>query len=157
MIEAILIFLLGATIMLGLIKKALRFHKGHGISILVPFHCPNKDDQRVKNWEWLKKYWECHLPGAQIVEGTDWHAVMSNAPFSKSAAVNNAAAKATGDILAIVDADGFINADVVLEAAEKIREARKRGHRLWFVPYRWFYRLTEECSKKLLRSKPCHP
>lgn len=157
MIEVILI--LAGVIMLGLLKKLHRklTRRGRGISILVPFHCSDENNQRAENWRWLRKYWKCHLPGAQIVEGEDWHAFLHDAPFSKSAAVNNAAKKATGDIFVIVDADGYIEADAVLEAAKRIREARKRGHRLWFVPYRWFYRLTEECSRKLLDSSPCHP
>jgi glycosyltransferase involved in cell wall biosynthesis len=156
MIEIILA--IGAIAMFGLIEKIRRMRKGHGISILVPFHCPDQSHQRVKNWHWLKRYWKCHLPGAQIIEGNDWRSLLHpEVPFSKSAAVNNAAKKATGDIFVIVDADGYIAADAVLEAADRIRHARKRGHKLWFVPYRWFYRLTEECSRKLLHSNPCRP
>ena len=56
-----------------------------------------------------------------------------------------------------MDADGFVPAASILLCAEKIRRARKRGHRLWFVPYRRFYRLTEAASQKLLKSNPCHP
>jgi glycosyltransferase involved in cell wall biosynthesis len=155
-IEAILL-LIGAIAMFGLIKKIRRMSKGRGISILVPFHCPKEGDQRIENWNWLKRYWKCHLPGAEIVEGNDWQAILHDVPFSKSVAVNNAARKATGDIYVIVDADGYIDAEAVLEAADKIREARRHGHKLWFVPYRWFYRLTEEHSRKLLRSNPCFP
>ncbi len=143
--------------MLGLVHKLSRMFKGRGISILVPFHCPDKHNQRAKNWHWLKKYWECHLPGAEIIMGEDHYGHRHRLPFSKSAAVNDAASKASGDIFAIVDADGYIDSNAILEAAKKIRHARKRGHKLWFVPYRWFYRLTEECSLRLLHSNPCRP
>lgn len=152
-----ILILMGVTLMVGLIESLCGFRKGHGISILVPFHCPDEHNQRAKNWHWLKKYWECHLPGAEIIVGKDKIAKEFDLPFSKSAAVNDAASRASGDIYVIVDADGYIDSKAVLVAAEKIRKARKKGHRLWFVPYRWFYRLTEECSKKLLHSKPCHP
>ena len=133
---------------------ALRPRKGHGISIIIPFRCSDPDDQRVKNLEWLKRYWRSQLPGAEIVMGEDpdW-----NRPFSKSIAVNNAAARAKGDIYVIVDADGYISAESVLHCAHEIREARKKGERLWFVPYRQFYRLTQDASKWLLRSDPAQP
>jgi hypothetical protein len=78
-------------------------------------------------------------------------------PFSKSVAVNNAAAKAKGDVFVIIDADGYMQADSVLYCAEEIRTARKRGKKLWFVPYRQFYRLTEEASRCLLQSDPASP
>lgn len=153
----IISILLGVSLMFGLLETFRRSRKGHGISILVPFHCPDKHNQRAKNWRWLKKYWAANLPGAEIIIGEDKTAIELGLPFSKSTAVNNAASRASGDIFVIVDADGFIAVDAVLEAAKKIRHARKKGHRLWFVPYRWFLRLTEECSRMLLESDPANP
>ena len=78
-------------------------------------------------------------------------------PFSKSVAVNDAASKATGDVFVIVDADGFLSAESVLHCAKEIRSARKNQKKLWFIPYRQFYRLTEEASKYLLESDPARP
>jgi hypothetical protein len=129
---------------------------GRGISILVPFHCPDENNRRSVNWRWLKKYWECHLPGAEIVVGDDSFAG-PDVPFSKSAAVNDAASRATGDIFVIVDADGYIDIDSVIHCAKSIREAKKKGQRLWYVPYRQFYRLTDEASQKVLNSDPRNP
>src|SRR5271157_3288805 len=131
-----------------------RFRKGYGISILIPFRAPSSDDQRVKNLNWLKSYWKAQLPGAEIVIGEDPE---MDKPFSKSAAVNDAAARAKGDIFVIIDADGYIKAESVLHCAQEIREARKRKQRLWFVPYRQFYRLTQDASQCLLQSDPRHP
>ena len=68
--------------------------KGHGVSILVPFHCPNSREQRAKNWQWLKKYWKAQLPGAEIIMGEDKVSKKKpSIPFSKSMAVNDAASK----------------------------------------------------------------
>lgn len=132
--------------------------RGHGISLLVPFHSTDKKSQRTKNWAWLKKYWECRLPGAEIVMGIDRRSHLDPAvPFSKSCAVNDAARKAHGDIFVIVDADGYVDDEAVLTCASRIRRARKKGHRLWFVPYRQFYRLTKKCSKHVIESDPCRP
>lgn len=127
--------------------------RGHGITIVIPFRESRKYPRQAHNFRWLKKYWRKQLPGAQIVVGTD-HAHL---PFSKSAAVNDGVARAYGDILVIVDADGYIAVDAVLHCAHEIRRARDRGQRLWFVPYRQFYRLTECASDRVLRSCPEFP
>jgi hypothetical protein len=132
-----------------------RLRKGHGISIVIPFRVPKSGkDQRVKNFVWLLRYWKHQLPGAEIIVGRD---MQHDLPFSKSAAVNDAAARAKGDILVIVDADGYISIDAVLHCAKEIREAQGRGQRLWFVPYRKFYRLNETASRHLLSSDPANP
>lgn len=132
--------------------------RGYGISLLVPFHCPEKGNQRAKNWRWLKKYWSAVLPGAEIVMGEDMVSKKKpSVPFSKSCAVNNAASKATGDIFVIVDADGYIHQNSILACAIKIRRARQRGQSLWFIPYRQFYRLTKQSSQKVLNSRPDKP
>lgn len=144
--------------MINWFRQKMKRFKGRGISILVPFHCSDHGHQRVKNWHWLKEYWECHLPGAEIIMGEDpFLELHPEWPFSKSVAVNNAASKAMGDIFVIVDADGYFSSDAVLKAAHEIRAARRRGHRLWFVPYRHFFRLTEDASKRLMATPPCHP
>lgn len=132
--------------------------RGHGISFLVPFHCPDPNHQRSKNWHWLKKYWECQFPGAEIIMGVDpVSACDPSIPFSKSAAVNDAASRARGDIFVIIDADGFLEAESVILCVKRIRRARERGHRLWFIPYRQFYRLTPRASRRLIDSNPCDP
>jgi len=130
--------------------------RGHGISILVPFHSNDPHNQRAKNWAWLHRYWRKQLPGAEIIIGVDEEAG-PNTPFSKSCAINNAASRASGDIFVIVDADGYVPISTVLHCAEEIRKARCLHKRLWFVPYRHFYRLTEAATEKVLRSDPAHP
>jgi len=136
------------------VAAALWPRRGRGVSILIPFRCPDRHSQRVKNVDWLMRYWKAQLPGAEVIVGDD---PMTDAPFSKSVAVNDAASRASGDVLVIVDADGFMSADRVMHCVSEIRAARKRGQRLWFVPYRKFYRLTEEASRLLLASDPRSP
>lgn len=143
---------------LDTIKSWFHPKVGHGISIIIPFHPSKEQVERTENLLWLVDYWKCHLPGAQIILGADSKSTLdANVPFSKSCAVNHAAKMATGDIFVIVDADGFIDSKSVLLCAEKIRRARERGHRLWYVPYRQFYRLSKNASRRLLKSIPCHP
>jgi len=131
--------------------------RGRGISILVPFRCDDKNNQRWKNWEWLKKYWEYHLPEAEIIVGNDYFGSNMGISFSKACAVNNAASRATGDIFVIVDADGFIPISTILKCAEEIRKAEKKKKKLWYIPYRHFYRLSHEASQVLLNSSPKNP
>ena len=155
MIGTAIILAIGAIIVLSfLFRKA----KGHGISLLVPFHCPDQGSHRAKSWRWLEQYWKEQLPGAEIIIGEDptvW--LHPKTPFSKSIAVNDAASKAKGDIFCIVDADGYISADAILHCAMEIREARKQKRKLWFIPYRHFFRLTEEASQLILQSDPSNP
>ena len=65
--------------------------------------------------------------------------------------------KARGDIFVILDADCLIAGDVIEYCATEIRNARKRGNRLWFMPYRYFYRLTDLASREILNSDPANP
>lgn len=128
--------------------------RGHGISIIIPFRESRMYPRQRENFKWLKKYWKKQLPGAQIIVGRDRCEDLS---FSKSAAVNDGVSRATGDILVIVDADGYISIEAVLYCAKEIRRAREEDHRLWYVPYRHFYRLTEQASDRVLASSPCDP
>lgn len=131
--------------------------KGCGISILVPFYSPDLENQRAKNWKWLKQYWAKQLPGAEIIIGIDSEAGKDNKSFSKSCAVNDAVSKANGDIYVIADADGYIDVNSILYCAKEIRLARKNKKKLWFIPYRKFYRLTESASQELLNSDAKNP
>lgn len=127
---------------------------GKGVSIIIPFRYSPKAPERKRNLEWLLHYWEAQLPEAEILLGDDPD---TNRPFSKSVAINRAAQKATGDIYVLVDADGYFSAKSVVHCAREIRKARKKNLKLWFVPYRQFYRLNEEASLRVLKSDPRNP
>ncbi len=135
----------------------IMYGKGHGLSILVPFYCADETNQRVANWQWLKRYWETQLPGAEVIIGKDLASLDGSVPFSKSVAINDAARHAKGDIFVIADADGYVPIEAVLESAHRIRKARRKNQRLWYVPYRHFYRLTEAAAQKVLQSHPGNP
>ncbi len=157
-----------AVVILGVFIVSLvgwftsRHFRRRGISILIPFRFTGSRDkygrllgkERLNNMKWLRRYWEVQLPDAEIIMGDDPD---YDRTFSKSVAVNDAARKAKGDIFVIVDADGFVSPKTILHCAKEIRKARKKGRKLWFVPYRQFYRLTEVASKLLLASDPADP
>lgn len=130
---------------------------GCGISLLVPVYIGQHHDRRAQNWNWLKKYWEHHLPGAEIVIGADKEAAKHNLPFSKSVAVNDAACRANGDVFVIIDADAYPSPETILRAAREIRLARILGYKLWLIPYRRLFRLTEKAATRVLKSDPKDP
>lgn len=131
-------------------RRVQRMRKGKGITLLMPFR--STDEFRLRVFEWVLKYYQCHLPGAEIIIGHDDHT-----PFSKTTAFNDAASRAKNrnDIFVLIDADAYIDTDIILECAQNIRKARRQGKRLWYIPYRHFYRLTQRASEIVLRHNPC--
>jgi hypothetical protein len=117
------------------------------ISLLVPFRADIPD--RVAVWSWLQQYWATELPDAELVVGTDY-----DTPFSKAVAVNAAARDAHGDVFVILDADAFLYARQILDAARWIKRS---DYPLWFIPYRRLYRLTQEATAQTLASEPEWP
>jgi len=143
-----------AAMGVGIVEWFRSRRRGRGVSIIIPFRAPRTNDERVRNLEWLKWYWRTQLPGAELIIGDDPE---TKKAFSKSVAINRAVARSTGDVLVLVDADGFITADSLMHCVSEIRKARKRGHKLWFVPYRRFYRLTNKATMRIINSDPRHP
>lgn len=125
---------------------------GKGISLLVPFRDCG-DGHRTATLAWLKAYYRHALPSAQFIVAPD----DGHNPFCKMMAFNNAARRARGDVFVLLDADCLIDTKVVLHCASRLREARRRGRHLWFVPFRRFYRLSEAYTHRILESNPRHP
>jgi hypothetical protein len=145
--------LLGGIIVVAIIRSlwgGRARSRGRGITLLVPFRSDGA--RRSATWEWLRAYWETWLPEAEIVEGHN-----ERVPFCKTAAANEAFRKSSGDVIVILDADCYIDSGVLLDCARRIRQARRRGRRLWFIPYRHFYRLTDQASLLVLSSSPQDP
>lgn len=116
-----------------------------GISLIVPFR-EDSTGTRTATWKWLEAYYREHLPEAEIVVGED-----DGMPYSKSVAVNEAASRASGYILVIIDADVLISADTIRECARRI-EASKTA--IWFIPFTTAYRLHRERSTALQAEDP---
>ncbi len=134
------------------LKLSLRKHKDHRpeISLLIPFH--GRDHYRRKVFRWVVEYWRHALPGCEVIIGR-----AAGSPFCKTRALNNAARRAKGKILVILDADAYMDATVVQKCADRILEEHRAGNRLWFVPYRRLYRLTRCATEKVINSNPHCP
>lgn len=122
------------------------------ISLLVPFRASRHHPHRLRVWRWLERYWRHELPDAEIVIGRSKGRV-----FSKTEAINDAARRARGRIFVLLDSDAYMAGEHILYCARAIEKAKRRGHRLWFVPYRNLYRLTEQASELVLKSDPLWP
>ncbi len=120
------------------------------ISVLVPYRSDHA--LRSRTWHWLLAYWRHALPEAEFITGHN-----GETPFCKTAAVNDAFRRARGDVIVIMDADCYLDADVIRHCAREIRAARRADRPLWFIPYRRFYRLSRDAARRLLVSDPLNP
>lgn len=116
------------------------------LSFLIPFR--DADGTRTRAKDWIVARWRHFYPEAEFIlepdDGVD--------PFCKSMAVNRAAAKATGDVYVILDADSWIEPQWMDLAFEKF------AHRVpWVIPIRRSYRLTQQGTEPFLSSDPTGP
>lgn len=115
------------------------------ISILVPFRSNSVRDPRIKTWNWLRERWSHIMPEAEICEGTDH----GGQPFSKSAAINDAYEKSTGDMLIIADADSWVERGALITGIEA---AQRKEHLV--IPWMKSYRLTKKDSDYIMKLAP---
>ncbi len=120
------------------------------ISVLIPFR--SKCKIRRSHFKWLLQYVRHELPEAEIIIGKSRSKV-----FCKGEALNNAFNKSTGDVIVVLDADAYIDGAVIERCANRILEELSYGNRLWFVPYRNLYRLTEGATERVVSSDPTSP
>lgn len=120
------------------------------ISLLIPFS--SSSIIRELTFRWLLRYWKHELPQAQICIGRS-----NTKIFCKGKALNNAAKKAKGKVLVILDADTYFEGSVINRCADRILEEIAAGNRLWYVPYRKLYRLKKWITEKILASPPGNP
>lgn len=120
------------------------------LSILIPFS--STDPIRKRNFEWLVRYWLHELPYAEILIGTS-----SSPIFCKGEALNNAASRSHGKVLAILDADAYLRGSVLMGCVNNILEAQQNNTNLWYVPYRNLYRLSPKTTFDIVASDPKAP
>lgn len=118
------------------------------ISLLIPFS--STDPERRRNLRWLLRYWRNELPNAEIVIGRSHQRI-----FCKGEALNNAAKRARGRVLVILDADAYLPGKIINRAANRILE--ELDNHLWYVPYRRLYRLRQGITRAILASDPTDP
>lgn len=113
----------------------------NNVSVLIPYKAANKD--REKNFQWIKCRYETIMPNAEICIGH-----YNGEPFSRSAAINNAAKNATRDIFIIADADIAFNIDQIKNAIEALNSYA------WVIPYTSLFYLDFEKTNELYNKDP---
>lgn len=111
------------------------------ISVLIPYK--SDGGYRDRNWNWIKKRYKALLPGAEICMG-----IYDKEPFSRAAAINNAARIATRDIFIIADADIIFDIDQIAKAILGLTCCT------WIIPFNSIDYLTKEQSNKLQKMEP---
>lgn len=119
------------------------------LSVLIPFR--DDHEHRTEVFNWLLRFWESQLE-AEIVIGH-----YDGSPFSKAIAVDDAAARACGRIFAILDADCWMDPNVIEGCVWSILKAQEECRNLWYVPYRHLWRINERTTQHILHSDPCRP
>jgi hypothetical protein len=109
-------------------------------SLLFAFR--DTDGTRTRLWDFVRSYYERTWPEAEMVccsdDGVD--------PFHKTLALNRAAAKATGDVFVICDADTLVDTNVLREAVEAVRTSVNQ----WGHPYNQKTKLNEVATEYVL-------
>ncbi len=118
------------------------------ISLLIPFSSGSQI--RDRTFRWLLRYWKYQLPDAEVVIGRSHSRI-----FCKGRALNNAARKATGKVLVVLDADTYMPGQVIETCSNRILE--ELDNHLWYVPYRHLYRLNKRVTEQILASDPAAP
>lgn len=88
------------------------------ISMLIPFR--DSTGERSRLIKYLVPKWQAHMPDAEIIVASD----DGDNPFSKTIAVNNAYKQATTDILIMMDADCWVQPNVLRKGADIIKKRR---------------------------------
>jgi hypothetical protein len=112
------------------------------LSILVAFRDDSESQQRAKLWAVIQDLLERELPEAEVVVGTD-----DGVPFCKTAALNRAAARATGKVFYILDADSWVPAAQVRQAHHWVSSGRA-----WAKPWGMKIKLGPEATARILAS-----
>jgi predicted glycosyltransferase involved in capsule biosynthesis len=110
------------------------------ISVLIPFKSDGGGD-RDTIFDYVKKRYETLMPDVELVIGDD-----DSEPFNRARARNVAAAKATGDLYILADADVFFGTRLI----DKIKAIADLHP--WIIPFRRGYKLTQEATLEVTKT-----
>lgn len=102
---------------------APRAGEGAGVSVVIPFK--TDDGPREALFQWVVSWWQAALPAAELIIE---HSL--DEPFCLAAARNRGAARATGDVIVIADADMVCERTALLVGIATVRQ-----HGGWALPY----------------------
>lgn len=109
------------------------------VSVIVPYR-PD-DGCRDRVWAWLKRRWS--TTGWEVVTGT-----CPPGPWVKGIAVADAAARASGDVIVVADAD-CLSETGIGEAVDAVTSGAR-----WAVPHTAVHRLSRHATSAVLDGGP---
>lgn len=112
------------------------------ISVCIPYGFT--DNRRAIICAWVTARWWALHPDFEVVYGDS-----NRDPFSRSQARNEAATKATGDVLIFADADTFTTPDNVEQGLDMLKNGAP-----WVIGSGNYYSLDEPCSDRFLEQPP---
>lgn len=110
------------------------------MSVLVPFR--DADGSRSNLINYLRPRWEKSLPDAEIIVAAD----DGESPFSKTIAVNNAFKQSSGEVIVILDADCWVEPEVLRRGARIISSRRAP----WVRPCNKVNRINKRTTDHIL-------
>ncbi|MEQ1698722.1 MAG: glycosyltransferase [Ilumatobacteraceae bacterium] len=116
--------------------------EGKGVSIVIPFK--TDDGPRATIFQWVTGWWQAALPAAELIIE---HSL--DEPFCLAAARNRGAARATGDVIVIADADMVCEREALVQAVAHVRR-----HGGWALPYDVLDLLDEPTTAAVLATPP---
>lgn len=111
-----------------------------GISVLIPYQPDG--GPRDEAFRYVKEFYRRLLPGAEVCVGD----LMEHERFSRSKAINKAAALANGDRFIIADGDLIYDPEMMKEAVRGLEDHE------WIIPFTSITRLTLNNSQSILRA-----
>jgi predicted glycosyltransferase involved in capsule biosynthesis len=111
-------------------------------SVLVAFRDSSEEQWRRRLWDFIRARLRVDHPDFEIIEGSD----DGTDPFCKSAAINQAAEHASGDIFYILDCDSYVPPGQVLAAVSCIQILP--GH--WWKPWQMKVKLNAKDTEEVL-------
>lgn len=108
------------------------------VSVAVPFRpgCP----WRERAFAWVREKYAAMHPSWELVVGES-----PDGPFSRAAAILDAARKSSGDVIVVADAD------VWCDPADSVPDAVESG---WSIPHMLIHRLSEQASIEYMGGYP---
>lgn len=116
------------------------------VSVLVPYL--SDGGHRQKTWEWLAARWAGLFPQFEVVTGEPSDPCPDPGQFNRPQAINNAAARASGDVLIVNDCDTAFSPNFVTAA---IRTVVLDGG--WAIP-ETYLKLDETVSAGIVAGPP---
>lgn len=114
------------------------------VSVVVP-RSPGSCPHRDAIWEWLRPRWEAHHADWELVEG-----IGDPECWNKAEAVADGAARSSGDVVVIADADVFVNPTTLAQAVGMAPDG-------WVVPFVAVRRIDRRETTRLLGLDPTGP